>query len=146
MNLTSGTQSGGPLPTLARARFLLLFVEQSIQPVINMAQGSTTVVPEAALVAWQTLLSTVINQLSTLPVPLINPPPRWAQLVNMAITLAMSANQTLAGIPVASLAIFPPRPGQATVSVQTLRQVQRNLRLAAQAVEAAERELGGAGG
>lgn len=146
MNLTNGTQAGAPLPTLARSRFLLLFVDQSIQSVINQARGNTAVVPETALVAWQALLSTVIEQLSTLPVPAIAPPPRWAQLVGMAITLTMSANQTLAAIPVASLRIFPPRPGQATVAVQTLQQVQRNLRLAAQALEAAERELGGAGG
>lgn len=146
MNPTNGAVPSSPQAILTRARFLLIFVEQSIQAVINQARGNNVAVSETMLVAWQALLMMVISLLNSIAVPLIFPPPRWAQMVSRAITLVTAANQTLAGIPVASTRIFPPQPGQATVSVQTLQQVQNQLRMAIRALEAAEAELGTQGG
>ncbi|HWI66345.1 MAG TPA: hypothetical protein VNT75_31330 [Symbiobacteriaceae bacterium] len=133
-----------PQALIARARFLILFVQESIQSALARAQGGTVTIPETTLLAWQTVLMQAVSDLNSLPVPAIFPPPNWAQLVGMATSFVNTAIEMLAAIPVAQLRIFPPRPGQATVSTATLRRVQENLLRAAEALEAAERELAGA--
>lgn len=134
--------AGSPSQSLTRARFLLTFVDQSIQSVLTMAQAGMVTVPETTLLAWQTVLATAARLLRTLPVPAIFPPPRWAQLASEAAMLTEQAQQILAAIPVASTRIFPPQPGTATVQTQVLRQVQVLVRRAAQLVLNAENELG----
>lgn len=127
---------------LTRARFLLQFVDQSIQMVLSQARGGTVTLSETTIRSWIALLTAARDDLNQIVAPAIFPPPQWVTLVQAATRLIENAIQLLNSIPIASTLIFPPTPGQATVSVQLLQQVQGNVRLAAQSLEAAERQMG----
>ncbi|MGE5675798.1 MAG: hypothetical protein ACM3XM_18280 [Mycobacterium leprae] len=135
------TSISTPLQTLTQARFLLIFVDQSILSVLNQTIGRNARVPETLILVWRLVLRLALQLLNSIPSILIFPPPRWVTFVQAATTLITQALQILDSIPVASTRIFPPTPGTATVDVLLLQQVETQVRFAALFVEAAEREL-----
>jgi hypothetical protein len=132
----------GPRQVVAQAQFLVLFVDQAIGAALAGAQGGSVSLGQTQVQAWQTLLRFARDSLNQLPVPAIFPPPRWAQLVGQAVTQIDQALALLESIKFVTTLIFPPQPGQASVPVTLLQQVQARLRAASQALSAAQTELG----
>ena len=141
MNAFPGPVTPGPTQLLTRARFLLQFVDQSIQMVLSQVTGGTVRLSETTIRSWTALLTAARDALNQIVAPAIFPPPSWLTLIQAATRSIDNALQLLNSIPIAAVLIFPPVPGSATVSVQLLQQVEANVRFAEQAIEAAEREL-----
>lgn len=143
--MMNGMGAGIPEPinvALARIRLLLQFVDQSIQAQLSLAQGATVFVPETQLLLWRTILTQVLEQLRSFPVPAIQPPPRWAILIGQAITPLTTALQLLTTISTTTQPTgLTVAPGTPAVPTLTLQQVQGYVRLALLAVQAAEQEL-----
>lgn len=143
MNFAPGFGAPSPRQLITRARFLVVSVDRSIQNVLARAPGATVFLPEAVIRNWRSALETARRLLSSIAAPLIFPPPPWLARVQAASAQIDNALQALAAISVPSPRMFPPRPGAARVQVQVLRQIQVNLRLAAQNLREAERLLAG---
>jgi hypothetical protein len=118
-------------PQLLLATIIVDVVRRDIQSLVPQAlpTGSVTV-SETRIRQWQSGLQTAVSLLERIPAPLIFPPPEFVTLINAAVTQINQALAILAAIPIAAPAIFPPVPGQATLSVATLQALLNNLQQA----------------
>lgn len=118
-------------PQILNALFLVEGVRTDMQRLLPqaLATGSVTV-GEARIRSWQTALQTALQLVQQVPVILIFPPPPIAQFLSSAAAQIEQALSTLQAIPIASPLIFPPQPGQATLSLQTLQSLLGNLQQA----------------
>lgn len=118
-------------PQLLSAAFLVDGVLRDMQSLISQAvQSGSVTVSQTRIQQWQTALQNAANQLRQIPAPLIFPPPAFVTLANAAASLIDQVLATLASIPIISPAIFPPQPGQGTISLNTLLGMISNLQQA----------------
>lgn len=118
-------------PQLLAAALLVDGVLRDMQSLVPQAvQAGSVTVSETRIQQWQTSLQNAASLLRQLPAPLIFPPPEFVTLANAAASLIDQVLTTLAAIPIASLAIFPPQPGQGTISSGTLLGMISNLQQA----------------
>lgn len=131
---TGGTQ---PLqqfnPQILAATQLVDAVRRDVESLLPQAmrEGAVTV-SESRIRQWQSALQTAVSLLSSVPAPLIFPPPAFVTLINQAVNQINEVLTTLGNIPVISPAIFPPQPGQASLSLETLQFILADLRQAEQ--------------
>lgn len=118
-------------PQLLTATLLVGAVRSDVQSLVPLAlqQGAATVV-ETRIREWQTALQSAVSLVSRIPAPLIFPPPAFVVFANSAVNQINQVLTTLAGIPSASPRIFPPQPGQATISLETLLFILNDLQQA----------------
>lgn len=119
---TGGAQPVRQLnPQLLTATLLVNGVRRDVESLVPLAlrEGAVTV-GETRIRQWQAALQSAVSVLSRIPVPLIFPPPAFAIFANGAVNQINQVLTTLASIPIASLRIFPPQPGQASISLETL--------------------------
>lgn len=136
MNLTvQGRQFN---PEILSAYFQVVQVRSQLQALLPRARAAGSVtVGETQLRQWIATLESANAALGRVPIILIFPPPPVATFINTASTLLESAIGILNAIPIASLTIFPPQPGQATISLQTLQSLINILQLVEQNLLAA---------
>lgn len=130
--LTGGTQPIRQLnPQILNALQLVNAVRRDIESLVPQAMREGTVtVSETRIREWQTTLQTAVSLLNRIPAPLIFPPPAFVTFINLAVKQINQALATLAAIPIVSPAIFPPQPGQASISLETLQFILTDLRQA----------------
>jgi hypothetical protein len=109
-------------PQILMATLLVIAVSRDIESLVPQAMrvGSVTTT-ENRVRNWQTSLQTAVSQLNQVPAPLIFPPPAFVTFINGAVRQINQALATLASIPIVAPQIFPPQPGQATISLETLQ-------------------------
>lgn len=146
LNAIAGSVAAPTGRTLTVSRFLLLFVDQEIRAAINTSQAGRVNLTETQVLGWRAILSNVVTRLNlflaSTAVPLSAQPPAQVTLIQLAINQINAALATLESINFVAPLIFPPQPGQATVPVSLLVQVENNVSTAARAVEQAERLVG----
>lgn len=122
MHFTSAGQQVRPLnPQLLSATLLVNAVKRDLESLVPQAlrEGAVTV-SEDRIRQWQTSLQTAVSLIERLPAPLIFPPPAFVMFAAGAANQINQALSILNSIPIAVM-IFPPQPGQATVSLETLQ-------------------------
>jgi hypothetical protein len=119
MNLFPGTQLN---PQILMATRQVIQVARDIESLLPQAlrEGSVTV-SEGRIRRWQAALQSAVTQLQQIPVILIFPPPPFVRFIGGAIRQINQALDTLAAIPIATTRIFPPQPGRAIISLETLQ-------------------------
>lgn len=118
-------------PEILSAYVLVVRVRSELEALLPQAQAAGSVrVSEPQLRGWIESLERANAALGRVPVVLIFPPPPVATFLNNASTLIETAIAILDEVPVAALLIFPPQPGQATLSLVTLQRVLSTLQLA----------------
>jgi hypothetical protein len=128
----SGTQPVRQLnPQILNATLLVDAVRRDIESLLPQAlrEGAVSV-SETKIRQWQTALQAAISVLNSVPAPLIFPPPAFVTLIHQAVNQINEALTTLGSIPIATPAIFPPQPGQASISLETLQFLLDDLRQA----------------
>ena len=118
-------------PQLLAAAQLIDGVLRDMQSLVQQAiQAGSVTVSESRIQQWQTALRNAASLLRQLPAPLIFPPPAFVTLANAAATQIDQVLTTLASIPIVSLTIFPPQPGQGSISAGTLLRMISDLQQA----------------
>lgn len=118
-------------PQLLRAAQLVSSVRRDMQSLLPEAlRAGVARVSEVRIRRWEAALEQAISLLGQIPVILIFPPPPFAVFINRAINQIEQVLDTLDEIPIASPRIYPPQPGWATISLETLRFMLDDLRQA----------------
>lgn len=118
-------------PQLLTATLLVSTVRSDVQALVPLAlQQGTVTVAESRIREWQTALQSAVSRVSRIPAPLIFPPPAFVVFANSAVNQINQVLTALAGIPAASPRIFPPQPGQVTISLETLLFILNDLQQA----------------
>lgn len=131
------TFGGGTLPTqqlnpqILMATQLVNAVRRDVESLVpeSMREGAVTV-SETRIRQWQSALQNAVSLLNSVPAPLIFPPPAFVTLINQAVRQINQVLATLDTIAIASPAISPPQPGQASISLETLQFILADLRQA----------------
>jgi len=109
-------------PQLLRAVQLVSSVRRDMQALVPEAlRRGVARVSELRIRRWQAALGEAVSLLGQIPVILIFPPPPFAVFINRAVNQIEQVLNTLDNIPIASLRIYPPRPGLGSISLETLR-------------------------
>lgn len=120
-------------PQLLAALRLVQAVGRDVQSLVPLAlQEGVAPVSETRIQRWQTALQRAISILNRIPAPLIYPPPLFVRLINGAVSQINQVLMTLASIPIASPRIYPPQPGRAAISLETLESILEDLQQAEQ--------------
>ncbi|MGE5675794.1 MAG: hypothetical protein ACM3XM_18260 [Mycobacterium leprae] len=126
----------GTLQTLLQAQFILQFVEQSIQSVVNLAPSAvdaTVTLPQSLILTWQAFLGFALQLLNSLPFTGLFPVPVWFMHVQTAKQVINGALRALNNLRITG--------GVATVPFFTLGQLGAQVHTATQFVQAAEQSL-----
>lgn len=127
MNRPPGAPSR-PNPQLLAATRLVVEVTRDLEARLPRAQRQGSVsVGERRLEGWQTDLQTAVTQLQGIPIIMIYPPPPIARYIQGAVLHINQARVILGSIPIASTRIYPPQPGRANITLQTLQQILGHL-------------------
>ena len=118
-------------PQILNATLLVNAVRRDMESLLPQAlQEGAVKVSETRIRQWQTALQAAVSLLNSVPAPLIFPPPAFVIFIRQAVAQINQVLTTLASIPIASPRIFPPQPGQASISLETLLLMLTDLRQA----------------
>lgn len=118
-------------PQILLALQLVDSVRRDVEALLPLAlQEGAVTVSETRIRQWENSLQVALAQLSAIPAPLIFPPPAFVTFINQAVVQINRALTTLNAIPIPTPAIYPPQPGQATISLETVQLLLFDLRQA----------------